>query len=85
MGEWLMRIERVRKTLLWCTVINYGILLVWFLFFMLAHDGMYGLHGLWFHLSVEQFDALHYGGMALYKIGILLFNLVPYIALRIVG
>jgi hypothetical protein len=27
---------------------------------------------------------LHYAGMALYKIGILLFNLVPYIALRIV-
>jgi hypothetical protein len=52
---------------------------------MLAHDWMYGFHGLWFHLSVEQFDALHYGGMTLYKIGILLFNLVPYIALRIVG
>jgi len=28
---------------------------------------------------------LHSAGMALYKIGILLFNLVPYIALRIVG
>jgi hypothetical protein len=41
--------------------------------FMLAHDWLYGLHGLWFHLMVEQFDALHYGGMALYKIGILLF------------
>jgi hypothetical protein len=41
--------------------------------------------GRWFHLSVEQIDALHYTGMALYKIGILLFNLVPYIALRIVG
>ena len=74
-----MSIERVRKALLWCTVINYGVLLVWFLVFMLAHDWMYGLHGLWFHLSREQFDALHYGGMALYKIGILLLNLVPYI------
>jgi hypothetical protein len=74
----------VRKVLLWCTVINYGVLLMWFLFFMLAYDWMYSLHGLWFHLSREQFDALHYGGMALYKIGILLFNLVPYIALRIV-
>ena len=33
----------------------------------------------------EQFDALHYAGMALYKVGILLLNLVPYIALRLVG
>ena len=46
---------------------------------------MHGLHSRWFYLSREQFDALHYAGMALYKIGILLFNLVPYIALHIVG
>jgi len=75
----------VRDVLLWCAVINYGVLLLWFLFFLLAHNGMYRLHSRWFHLSVEQFDALHYAGMALFKIGILLFNLVPYIALRIVG
>ena len=80
-----MSIEIVRDFLLCCTVINYGVLLVWFLFFMLAHDWIYQLHGKWFHLSVEQFDALHYAGMALYKIGTLLLNLIPYIALRIVG
>jgi len=34
---------------------------------------------------VEQFDAVHYIGMALYKLGILLFNLVPAIALYIIG
>ena len=43
----------------------------------------------WPHVAdamiAAQFDALHYAGIALYKIGILLFNLVPYIALRIVG
>ena len=77
-------LESVRKTLLWCAVINYGILLVWFLFFMLAHDWMYLFHSRWFHISVEQFDMLHYAGMAIYKVGILLFNLVPYVALVIV-
>jgi hypothetical protein len=34
---------------------------------------------------MEPFDTLHYGGMALYKVGILLLNFVPYIALRLVG
>jgi Family of unknown function (DUF6868) len=29
-------------------VINYEILLVWFLFFMLAHDWMYQFHGMGF-------------------------------------
>jgi len=80
-----MSIAMVREALLWCTVINYGVLLVWWLFFLLAHDWIYRLHGRWFHLSVEQFEALHYVGMALFKIGILPLNLVPYIALWIVG
>lgn len=79
-----MSIEMVRKALLWSALINYGILLVWFLFFVLAHDRLYLLHGQWFRLSVEQFDMLHYAGMSIFKIGILLLNVVPYIALHIV-
>ena len=78
-----MTLDITRKALVWCTVINYAILLVWFLFFVLAHDRMYQLHSRWFRLSVEQFDMLHYAGMSIFKIGILLFNLVPYIALHI--
>jgi hypothetical protein len=35
-------------------------------------------------LSIEKFDAIHYAGMAYFKIGIFLFHLVPYLALRIV-
>ena len=31
-----------------------------------------------FQLSVDQFDALHYGGMALFKIGILSVPVLPY-------
>jgi len=80
-----MSIETVRHFLLWCLIINYGLLLWWFLFIAFAHDWTHRFHGRWFHLSTEQFDAIHYGGMALFKLGILLFNLVPYIALHIVG
>ena len=80
-----MTIETARDILLWCIVINYAVLLVWFLFFSLAHNSIYRLHGRWFRLSTEQFDSIHYAGMAIYKIGILLFNLVPYVALLIVG
>ncbi len=78
-----MSIEMAGKALLRCAVINYGIPLVWFLFFVLAHDWMYLLHGRWFRLSVEQFDVIHYAGMSIFKLGILLLNLVPYIALHI--
>lgn len=37
-----MTIELSRNFLLWCTVINYGILLVWFLVFVFAHDWILG-------------------------------------------
>ena len=79
-----MTIEVIRGVLAWSAVINLGLLLWWFLFFSLAHDWTYRFHGKWFKLTIEQFDALHYGGMAVFKLGILLFNLVPYLALRIV-
>lgn len=78
-----MTVELIRDFLLWCTVINLGLLLWWFLFFTLAHDWTYRLHSRWFDLPAQRFDAIHYTGMAILKIGILFFNLVPYIALRI--
>ncbi len=79
-----MTVEMIRETLLWCTIFNVGMLIVWFLGFLLLHDLIHRLHGKWFKLSVEQFDAIHYAGMAFYKIAIFMFNLVPYIALNIV-
>jgi hypothetical protein len=80
-----MTIEVTRNVLLWCTVINYGVLLVWFLVFVFAHDWIQRIHGRWFHLSHDQFDALHYAGMGIFKIGIILFNLVPFVVLSILA
>ncbi len=80
-----MTIDLVRNALLWCFIINIGILLWWFLFFTLAHDWVYRFHGKWFKLPVEKFDTIHYAGIAFYKICIFVFNIVPYFALYIVG
>lgn len=74
----------IERFLLVCVVLDYAILLLWFAAFTLAHNGLYRLHTRWFVLSRERFDALHYAGMAVYKIGILLFFLVPLLALLIV-
>jgi len=81
----MMSIELIRAALGWCILINAGIFLCWFLWFALARDFMYRMHGKWFTLSEEQFDGIHYAGMALYKIGIWLFTIVPYLALHIIG
>lgn len=80
-----MDLSTLRDLLVWSLVVNYAILLVWFVMFSLAHDAVYRLHTRWFRLSREMFDALNYGGMAVYKIGVLLLNVAPLLALLISG
>ena len=53
--------------------------------FTIARDWIRQLHGKWFRLSDQQFDGIHYAGMAFFKLMIFVFNLVPYLALHIVG
>lgn len=79
-----MTIETARSFLLWCTVINYGMLVLWALLFMLGHDGFFRLSGKWVRLSTEQFDVLNLAGITLYKLLVFVFNLVPCIALYII-
>ena len=76
-----MAVAEIRAILLWSVGINYSILFAWFAAFCVAHGTIYRLHSRWFKLSVETFDAIHYAGMSIYKVGILLLNLVPLLAL----
>ncbi|MGI9163525.1 MAG: DUF6868 family protein [Mycobacterium sp.] len=69
----------LRQILIWSLVFNYVVLLVWFAVIALAHDWVYRLHTRWFALSRQSFDAIHYGGMAAYKIGTLLLNVAPLV------
>jgi hypothetical protein len=80
-----MSIAMARSALLWCAVINYAVLLIWFLLYMLPHWWLYRLWGRWLRLTPEQFDTLNIAGIVLYKLGILLFNLVPLVALYVIG
>ncbi|MBX3300561.1 MAG: hypothetical protein KF736_14005 [Acidobacteria bacterium] len=79
-----MNIDELRRTLAWSTVINYVILIVWFTAFTLAHGTMLEIHSRWFRLSADHFDALNYLLIGFYKTLVLVFNLVPYLALRII-
>jgi hypothetical protein len=82
--RFIMTMNEIKDFLLFCTIVNYVMLLIWAGAFILAHDWMYKLHSRWFKIPVETFDAIHYAGLAVYKIAVILFNLVPLIALWIV-
>lgn len=79
-----MNPDAIKLLLLYSLVFNYTILIIWFGVFSLAHEPLYRLHSRWFSLSVETFDAIHYASMAFYKIGILLLNIAPLVALWLV-
>ena len=80
-----MTVDILLGVLGWSTVINIGLLLWWSLWILFAHDFVYRIHSKWFKIPVEKFDAIHYAGMAFYKITIIVFNVVPYLALRIIA
>ena len=80
-----MTMAQIMAMLGWCTLINFALLMWWFLFAVVAHDWTYRVHTKWFKISPEQFNAIHYGGMGIFKLIVIVFNLVPYLALRIIA
>jgi hypothetical protein len=79
-----MNVETLRTGLLVCGIINYAMLLLWAALIFLAPRFLHWV-GRLYGVSAEQFNAIQYALLALYKLGIILFNLVPYIALLIVA
>jgi hypothetical protein len=80
-----MTIEMARSFFLWCTLINYGVLILWALIFLFAREALRWLCSKWAQMSADQFDLFNLAGITVYKLGIFLFNLVPCIALYIIG
>ena len=70
--------------LAWCLIINYGLLVVWFIALLSARAAMYRLHSRWFDITESQFKQANYLVFAIYKILVLVFILVPYVALKLI-
>ena len=78
-----MNILYLRKVLLYCTLINYALLLLWFFLLIEPHPWMYRFVPATV-ISPTDFDRLNFACMVLYKILVILFNLVPCIVLYLV-
>jgi len=79
-----MDLEQIRTLLGWCTVLNTGLLLFWVVFFIFGQSFIHQVHGRMFAISATTMNTIHYCGMGFYKVLIVVFNLIPYIALRMV-
>ena len=74
--------ENLRTFLGWCTVVNVGILVWWYLALIFAHDFIFSAHTWWFEMSKDRFDEINYTIFICYKSVVTFFNVIPYLILR---
>jgi len=57
-------------------------LLIWALVLMFARDFTYRVQTMFFNITREEFERIHYKAMVQFKVLVFMFNFIPYIALR---
>ena len=80
-----MTVEQIAQLLAWSTAINLGLLVFSSVCIVLLRAPVTKIHSKMFPLSEEDLSRAYFQYLAQYKILIIVFNLVPYIALRIMG
>jgi hypothetical protein len=69
-ADFQKHLDIIAGMLIRCFLGGMALLLVWFA---------------WFQIPKQSFDAIHYAGMAVTKIAIILFFLLPWIAIKLMS
>ena len=82
-----MDIEMLTRFFMWCTILNVALLFLSFLIvaFGFGSDFVYQMHSKYFPMPRETFISVIYLLIGVYKIFVFVFNIVPWIALTIIG
>jgi hypothetical protein len=80
-----MTIEQLTVFLGWATVINMGILLLAFFALVTMKNTIMPIHQKMLGMSETDLSKAYFQYMAQYKILIIVFNLAPYLSLRVMG
>jgi len=70
---------------MWCTIITGSLSAFWTLSYIFAPDLVYRIQSRFFPISRETFTVAYYGFLGLFKIFFIIFNIVPLVALLIIG
>ncbi len=80
-----MDIQTLESFFMWCTIINGAILLEWVLFFIFAPDFVYRMQSRLFPIPREKYNLIIYSLLGAFKLFLIFFNIVPYLALVIIN
>ncbi len=75
--------ESLAEFLGWCSVINLGFLVFSALLVTLMRRPIARLHGKMFGLGEAELSRSYFSFLAHYEIAVIVFNVVPYLALQI--
>ncbi len=78
-------IETIREFLGWCSVINSGLLIFSSILIILVRGPVSRIHAKMFDLDESDTRRAYFQYLGQYKIAIIVFNIVPYFALKIMG
>jgi hypothetical protein len=80
-----MNLETLREFFGWCLAFNAGLMIFTFVAITVLRDFAANLHAKMFRLEPGQVHLEFYRYLANYKIAIIVFNFVPYLALLLMS
>ena len=76
-------IEMIREFLGWCLVINIGLGLFTVIIIAFLREPILRIHSKLFNLDMKDLSLSYFQFLGQYKVATIIFNLVPYLVLRI--
>lgn len=81
----IMTLDQLTELFGWMTVINVGVFVLSALLGMVLRTVVAKMHGKLFGVDEDKVSIVGYGYLGVYRIFILVFNIVPYVSLLIVS
>ncbi len=79
----MFTIETFTTFMAWCTLINIGILMFSVLMLVTFKHSIAKIHGKMFNIEPGDLYPIYFKYLGYFKIAVIVFNLGPYLALRI--
>ncbi len=79
----MINLETLTTFFGWCSVINFALLAITALLLMVAKDLISNIHSKLMGVEKEGLADAYFGYLANYKIAIIMLNIVPYFALKL--
>ena len=80
-----MNVEALTSFFMWCSILGTGLYFFWVLCVVLMPEFIYGVQTRWFPISRETYNIVMYSFLGVFKIVLILFAIIPYVSLLIMG